>query len=46
MERDVSKKLTNLLKLQEIDSKILELAQDISSYGLKNTSKNFASIKK
>ena len=28
-----------------IDSKILEFAQDISSYGLKNTSKKFASIK-
>ncbi len=28
-----------------IDSKILEFAQDISSYGLKNTSKNFASKK-
>jgi len=28
-----------------IDSKILEFAQDISNYGLQNTSKNFASIK-
>ena len=28
-----------------IDSKILEFAQDMSSYGLKNTSKKFASIK-
>ena len=28
-----------------INSKILKFAQDISSYGLKNTSKNFASIK-
>ena len=28
-----------------IDSKILEFAQDISNYGLKNTSKIFASIK-
>ena len=28
-----------------IDSKILEFAQDISNYGLQNTSKKFASIK-
>ena len=28
-----------------IDSKILTFAKDISSYGLKNTSKKFASIK-